>query len=107
MSFGFCEKHGWMGGEQVSKLLYEKYRNGQDISESVRDFSFVIDDLDWPFYGLLEEIGQMTEACVGGDFTIESDERLSEVLGRITIICVSCLKEAMHGAPLPVKEGGQ
>ena len=43
---------------------------------------------------------------MNGDFIVQSDERLNEVLGRITVMCGSCLKEAMNGAPLPVKEGG-
>ena len=50
--------------------------------------------------------GRLPEMCVRGDFIVQSDERLSEVLERITVMCLACLKGAMLGAILPVKEGG-
>jgi hypothetical protein len=106
MTMVICKKHGTKGGEQVSKILHDEFRNGHDISKRIRDFSFVIEDFECPFYGLQEEIEQLLEVCVNGDFIVQSDERLSEVLGRITVMCISCLKEAMNGAPLPVKEWG-
>jgi hypothetical protein len=106
MTICFCEKHGQQACEKVSKILYEEFINGHDISKKIRDFSFFIEDLEWPFYGLQAEIEQLPEACVNGDFIVQSEERLNKVLERITIICFACLKEAMHGAPLPVKEGG-
>ena len=105
MAMVICKKHGSKGGEKVSKILHDEFRNGHDISKKIKDFSFIIEDLEWPFYGLQEEIEQLPEMCVGGDFIVENEERLNEVLGRITIMCGSCLKEAMNGAPLPVKEG--
>jgi hypothetical protein len=101
-----CKKHGPKGGEKVSKLLYDEFKKGHDISRRMRDFSFVIEEYECPFYGLQEEIEQLPEACVNGDFIVQNDERLSEVLGRITVMCISCLKEAMNGEPLPVKGGG-
>jgi hypothetical protein len=106
MTIIICEKHGRQPGEEVSKFLRGEFRNGRDISKRIRDFSFVMDDCDFPFYGLQEEIEQLPEVCVNGDFLVQSEERLVEVLGRITVICLSCLKEAMNGAPLPVREGG-
>ena len=104
MTMVICKSHGAKGGEQVSKILSNKLRSGHDISRDIRDFSFVIEDLEWPFYGLQEEVAQLPETCVNGDFHIHTDARLNEVLGRITVVCISCLKEAMHGMPLPVKE---
>jgi hypothetical protein len=106
MTMVICKKHGTKGGEKVSKVLYDEFRNGHDISKMIRDFSFVIEEFECLFYGLQEEIEQLPEACVNGNFIVESDERLNEVLERITVMCISCLKEAMNGAPLPVKEGG-
>jgi hypothetical protein len=106
MTMCFCEKHGPQPCEKVSKILYDEFRNGNDLSKNIRDFSFFIEDLEWPFYGLQEEIEQLPEVCVNGDFIIQSEERLNEVLGRITIICIACLKDAINGAPFPVKEGG-
>lgn len=106
MTICFCEKHGTQPCEKVSKILYDEFRNGNDISENIRDFAFVIEDLEWPFYGLQAEIEQLSEICVGGDFIVQSEGRLNEDLERITIICIACLKEAMNGAPFPVKEGG-
>lgn len=106
MSIIICKIHGWQGGEKVSKILNDEFSSGQDIAERVRDFSFIMEDYECPFYGLEEEIEQLPEACVNGDFIIESDERLDEVLARITVMCGSCLKEAMKGAPLPVKDVG-
>jgi hypothetical protein len=106
MAMIICKKHGPKGGEKVSEILYDEFRNGRDISKRVRDFSFIIEDLEWPFYGLQEEVEQLPEMCAGGDFIVQNEERLGEVLGRITIMCGSCLKEAMNGAPLPVKDGG-
>lgn len=105
MTICFCEKHGTQPCEKVSKILYEEFLHGNDISERIRDFSFMIEDLEWPFYGLQEEVDQLPEICVNGDFIINSEERLNAVLDRITIICIACLKEAMNGSPLPVKEG--
>ena len=102
-----CKKHGTKGGAKVSKILSDKLRGGHDISKDIRDFSFVIEDLEWPFYGLQEEIEQLQEVCVNGDFIVQTEERLNEVLGRITVVCISCLKEEMHGMPLPVKGNGQ
>lgn len=93
MTMVICEKHGWQAGEKVSKILYDAFRNGHDISKKISDFSFVIEDLEWPFYGLQEEVEQLPEICVRGDFIVESDERLSEVLERITVMCIACLKE--------------
>lgn len=84
-----CKKHGWQPGEKVSKVLYEEYKNGRDISKKIADFSFVIEDLEWPFYGLQEEIAQLPEVCVNGDFLVQNDERLSAVLKRITVMCLS------------------
>lgn len=105
MTMVICKRHGPKGGEQVSKFLYDEFKNGHDISEKIKDFSFVIDDYECPFYGIQEEMEQLPEICMGGDFIVQSDERLSEVLGRITVMCVACLKEAMSGASLPVKDG--
>jgi len=107
MTICFCEKHGRQPCEKVSKVLFDAFRNGHDISKNIRDFSFVIEDFEWPFYGLQEEIGQLPEICVNGDFLVQSEERLGEVLRRVTVMCLSCLKEAMNGAPLPVKEDGR
>lgn len=106
MTICFCKKHGRQPCAKVSKFLFDEFANGSDISKKIRDFSFVIEDLEWPFYGLQDEVAQLPEACVNGDFIVESDERLNEVLRRITVMCGSCLKEAMNGASLPVKEGG-
>ena len=106
MTMVICEKHGWQAGEQVSKILRDEFINGHDISEKIRDFAFVIEEYECPFYGLQEEVEQLPEICVRGDFIVQSDERLSEVLERITVMCIACLKEATNGAPLPVKEGG-
>lgn len=105
MTMCFCEKHGWQPGEEVSKFLRSEFIGGQDISRRIRDFSFVIEDVEWPFYGLVEEMEQLPEICTDGDFIIKTDERLSELLRQLTVMCFSCLKEAMDGAPLPVKEG--
>ena len=104
MTMVICEKHGWQAGEKVSKVLNEAFRNGRDTSEKIRDFSFIIEDYECPFYGLQEEVEQLPEICLNGDFIVQSDERLNIVLKRITVMCLSCLKEAMNGAPLPVKE---
>lgn len=106
MTICFCKKHGRQPCEKVSEVLYEEFKNGRDISKKIRDFSFVIEDLEWPFYGLQEEIEQLPEMCVNGDFLLQNEERLNAVLKRITVMCLACLKEAMHGAPLPVKESG-
>ena len=106
MALVICEKHGTKGGAKVSKLLYDEFKKGRDISGRVMDFSFIMEDIEWPFYGLEEEIEQIPEACVNGEFIIQCEERLNDALGRITVICMSCLKEAMNGAALPVKEGG-
>jgi hypothetical protein len=102
----FCTKHGRQPCEKVSKTLFDAFKNGGNISRIVRDFSFLMEDLEWPFYGLREEVEHLSEVCVDGGFTIQSDERLNEVLGRITVMCFACLKEAMNGAPLPAKEDG-
>jgi len=106
MTICFCEKHGRQPCEKVSKILYDAFRNNDDISGKVRDYSFVIEDFEWPFYGLQEEAEQLRETCINGNFIFQSEERLNEVLDRLTIICLACLKEAMNGAPLPVKESG-
>ena len=106
MGIIICEKHGRQPGEEVSKFLRDEFRNGHDISKRIRDFLFVMDDCDFPFYGLQEEIEQLPEPCVNGNFIVQSDERLVEVLGGLAVMCLSCLKEAMNGAPLPVKESG-
>ncbi|QBE63632.1 hypothetical protein [Pseudoduganella lutea] len=82
-------------------------KDGHDVSTRIREFSFVIEDLEWPFYGLQEEIEQLPEVCINGDFIVQSEDRLNDVLDRITILCLGCLKEAMNGAALPVKESGQ
>lgn len=103
MTMIICEKHGCQAGEEVSKILRDEFRKGHDISKKVRDFSFIIDDFECPFYGLQDEIEQLPEICSNGDFIIQSDERFVEVLGRITVMCLVCLKESMKGAPLPVK----
>ncbi len=105
MTMIICKKHGYQGGEQVSKFLYEECKAGHDISKRTKDFSFIIEDYECPFYGLQDEIAQLAEVCTNGNFVIGSDERLSQVLGRITVMGLQCLKEAMNGAPLPVKEG--
>lgn len=104
MTMVICKKHGFKGGGKVSKILYDEFRNGHDISKKIRDFSFVIEDYECPFYGLQEEIKELPETCINGDFMVQSDERLNEVLERITVMCGSCLKEAMNGASLPVKD---
>ena len=106
MTMVICKKHGWQAGEKVSKILHAEFKNGDDISKKIRDFLFVIEEYECPFYGLQQEIEQLPEICVNGDFIVESDERLGEVLGRITVMCLSCLKEAMNGASLPVKDSG-
>lgn len=106
MTIVICEKHGRQAGEKVSKTLNDEFRNGSEISSKIRDFSFVIEEYECPFYGLQEEVEELPEICAGGDFIIKSDERLSEVLGRITVMCLACLRETMNGAPLPVKRGG-
>jgi hypothetical protein len=106
MTMCFCEKHGPQPCEKVSKTLYDEFRNGNDISKKIRDFSFVIEDLEWPFYGLQEEVEQIPEDCVNGNFILSNEERLNEVLGRITIICVACLKGALNGEPFSVKKNG-
>lgn len=105
MTMCFCEKHGRQLCEKVSKILYNEFRNGYDISKKTREFSFVIEDVEWPFYGLQEEIEELPEVCINGDFIVQSEERLNDVLERITILCLGCLKDAMNGAALPVKEG--
>lgn len=106
MTICVCEQHGRQPCEKVSKVLYDEFRIGHNISERVRDFSFVIEDFEWPLYGLQEETEQLPEGCVNGNFIFQSEERLNDALGRLTIICLACLKEAMNGAPLPIKEGG-
>ena len=106
MALIFCEKHGWKGGEKVSKVLSDKHRSGADIAEEIRDFSFVIEEFECLFYGLQEEIEQLPDTCVNGDFIIQSEGRLDEVLDRITIICGACLVDAMKGAPLPIRVSG-
>lgn len=104
MTMVICEKHGWQAGEKVSKILYAEYRNGHDLSKKTREFAFVIEDVEWPFYGLQEEIEELPEVCINGDFIVQSEERLNDVLERITILCLGCLEDAMNGAALPVKE---
>lgn len=94
------------GKRKASKRLHIEFRSGHDISREIRDFSFIIAEYKCPFYGLQEEIEQIPESCVNGDFIIQNDERLVEVLGRITVMCLACLKQAMKGESLPVKEGG-
>jgi hypothetical protein len=106
MTMCFCERHGWQPCEKVSKSLNDEFRHGHDIAEKIRDFSFIIEDFEWPFYGLQEETEQLPEICAIGDFIFQSEERLNAALGRLTVICLACLKEAMNGAPFPVKEGG-
>jgi hypothetical protein len=101
-----CEKHGQQPGEKVSKTLFNEFKDGHDLSQKIRDFSFVIEDYECPFYGVQEEIGQLPELCTGGNFIVQSDQRLDEVLGRITVMCLSCLKDAMKGALLPVRDSG-
>lgn len=106
MALVICEKHGTKGGAKVSKLLHDEFKKGHDISGRIRDFSFIIEDVEWPFYGLQEEIEQIPETCVNGDFIIQCEVRLNDVLDRITVMCISCLKETMNGAALPIREGG-
>jgi hypothetical protein len=106
MTICFCKKHGRQPCAKVSKFLLDEFRSGGDISKNIENFSFVIEDIEWPFYGLQDEIGQLPEVCVNGGFSVQSDDRLNEVLGRITVMCGSCLKEAMNGMPLPVRKGG-
>lgn len=106
MTICICEKHGRQPGEKVSNVLYDEFKSGLDISKRMRDFSFIIEDCEWPFYGLEEEVEQLPENCLNGNFIVQSEERLNYVLQRITVMCVACLKEAMNGASLPVKEGG-
>lgn len=105
MTICFCKKHGMQPCEKISKILYDEFVKGNDIAGSIRDFSFVIEDLEWPFYGLQEEIYHLPEICVNGSFNIAGEKRLNVVLDRITIICIACLTEAMNGLPLPVKLG--
>ena len=103
----FCEKHGHQPCEKASKNLYNELKNGHDISRRLREFAFVIEDFEWQFYGLKEEIEQLPEVRVNGNFIVQSEERLNDVLERITILCLGCLREAMNGAALPVKSGVQ
>lgn len=105
MSIIFCSKHGRQPGEKVSKYLLEEFKKGSDISTKTKDSSFVFEDYECPFYGLQEESEQLPETCEGGDFFVQNDERLGEVLERITVMCLSCLKEAMRGNSLPVRDG--
>ena len=86
--------------------MNEEFSKGHDISKKIKDFSFIIEDYECPFYGLQEEVEQLPEVCVNGDFIVQSDERLGEVLERITVMCFSCLKEATNGVRLPVKQSG-
>ena len=88
MTMVICEKHGWQAGEKVSKSLNEEFSKGHDISEKIKDFSFIIEDYECPFYGLQEEVEQLPEVCLNGDFIVQSDERLGEVLERITVMCL-------------------
>ena len=104
MSIVFCSKHGKQPGEKVSKCLLREFEKGEDISKEIRDFSFVLEDYECPFFGLQEEVGQLPETCKGGDFLISNDDRLAEVLGRITVMCLACLKESMRGNYLPARE---
>lgn len=107
MTICFCEKHGRQPCEKVSKYLDNELKNGHDISKRLREFAFVIEHFEWPFYGLQEEVEQIPEVCINGNFIVQSEERLNDVLERITILCLGCLKEAMNGAALPVKSSGQ
>lgn len=104
--YGNLQKHGVQAGETVSKILHAEFINGNDLSKKIRDFSFIMEDYECMFYGLQMEVEQLPETCVGGDFTFQSEPQLNEVLGRITVMCLACLKEAMNGEPLPVKDGG-
>lgn len=61
MTIILCEEHGWQAGEQVSKTLFNQFQNGSDISTRIRDFSFVIEEYECPFYGLYEEVEQLSE----------------------------------------------
>lgn len=101
MTIMMCESHGRQPGEKVSKRLLEKFQQGHDISDEVRDFAFVIEDYECPFFGLEEEIQEIPEVHDQGAFQVETDERLSELLGRVTVMCLACLKGAMNGRPLP------
>lgn len=107
MTMCLCGKHGRQACGKVSKLLSEELKKGNDISTRIRDFSFLIDDIEWPFFGLEEEVQELPERYVNDDFLVETEERLGEVLDRITVVCLACLKEAMHGARLPVRETGR
>ncbi|WP_169788000.1 hypothetical protein [Caldimonas brevitalea] len=81
--------------------MSERLSQGLDFTENIRDFSFVCDDYECPFYGLREEIDQIPDDHSEGVFEVRSDERLHELLSRITVVCVACLKDAMKGLPLP------
>ena len=93
MGLILCERHGKQGVESVSGSLWSAMEEKRLNPDDILELSFYIDGIEFPFFGLKEDLLEFGEKIEGGLILVGSEARLEALLGGLKSVCVACLNE--------------